>query len=319
MAMTYELSFENNPCPNDIQILGNAIMHNATQKKGFKPLDFFAFFIRDEDKKIMGGCNGSTLYGCLYIDQLWVNDSLRHQGFGTQLMLAAEQYGKEKGCTFATVNTMDWEALDFYKKLGFSVEFARRGFLKNSTFYFLRKEFRKAETLARSQEKIIIRPFLSSDITNIVDQFSKHHWPKLNSTFETYWCEQSNQERQMWLAFYEEQFAGYVTLKWSSLYPSFKEQNIPEIMDLNVLPPYRYQGIATALLDIAEKKASQHSPVVGLGVGLYRDYGSAQRLYIKRGYLPDGLGITYNYKSIEPGKKVTLDDDLILWFTKKLT
>ena len=46
----------------------------------------------------------------------------------------------------------------------------------------------------------------------------------------------------VWLAFYEGEFAGYITLKWRSLYPSFKQQNIPEIMDLNVLPPYRNTG-----------------------------------------------------------------------------
>lgn len=36
---------------------------------------------------------------------------------------------------------MDWEALGFYQKLGFIIEFERRGFLKDSVFYFLRKKF----------------------------------------------------------------------------------------------------------------------------------------------------------------------------------
>lgn len=139
--MTYQLVFEHNPRPEDIQILGDAIMKQATKKKGFNPLDFFAFFIRDQHNTIVGGCNGNTLYGCLYIDQVWVSDSLRNQGFGTQLVQAAIQYGKDNGCTFAAVNTMDWEALGFYQKLGFTIEFERHGFLNNSVFYFLRKEF----------------------------------------------------------------------------------------------------------------------------------------------------------------------------------
>jgi ribosomal protein S18 acetylase RimI-like enzyme len=139
--MIYQLSFESNPHQNDIQTLGAAIMKQATQKKGFDPLDFFAFFIRDNQNTIIGGCNGNTLYGCLYIDQLWVSDSIRNQGLGTELIKAALQYGKEKICTFATVNTMDWEALGFYQKLGFKIEFERHGFLKDSVFYFLRKEF----------------------------------------------------------------------------------------------------------------------------------------------------------------------------------
>jgi GNAT superfamily N-acetyltransferase len=57
-------------------------------------------------------------YGSLYIDQLWVSDSIRHQGIGTQLIEAAFQYGKNKDCTFATVNTRIGKRLVFIKKQG---------------------------------------------------------------------------------------------------------------------------------------------------------------------------------------------------------
>lgn len=137
--MIYNIIFESNPHPEDIQILGNGIIAHARLKKGHKPIDFFAFFIRDESNQIQGGCNGANLYGCLHIDQLWISESLRRNGYGTKLVSSAEKYGKENGCTFAAVNTMDWEALEFYKKLGYQIEFERHGFLKNSVFYFLRK------------------------------------------------------------------------------------------------------------------------------------------------------------------------------------
>lgn len=134
------LVFKNKPSQKDIQVLSDGIMQYA-KEKGFDPLDFFAFFIRDEHNTIVGGCSGNTLYGCLYIDQLWVDESLRNRGYGVELVLAAEKYGKEKGCTFATVNTMSWEGLGFYQKLGFQIEFERHGFQQDSIFYFLRKEF----------------------------------------------------------------------------------------------------------------------------------------------------------------------------------
>lgn len=138
--MSYQLSFEASPNSNDIQILGDGIMAYAKQKNGFMPFDFFAFFIRDNNNTIVGGCNGNTLYGCLYIDQIWLDESLRNQGYGTQLIQEAEKYGLEKDCTFITVNTMSWEALGFYQKLGFKIEFERHGFQHDSIFYFLRKE-----------------------------------------------------------------------------------------------------------------------------------------------------------------------------------
>jgi hypothetical protein len=31
-------------------------------------------------------------------------------------------FGKRKGMSIATVNTMDWEALGFYQKLGYQIE-----------------------------------------------------------------------------------------------------------------------------------------------------------------------------------------------------
>lgn len=141
--MNLKIVFTPNPSPQDIQILGDGIQQNALQQRGHEPIDFFAFFLRDEQENILGGCNGCNLYGCLYIDQLWIHESNRNQGYGKALVLAAEKYGLEAGCLFSAVNTMDWEASEFYKKLGYFVEFERRGFLKNSVFYFLRKNYEK--------------------------------------------------------------------------------------------------------------------------------------------------------------------------------
>lgn len=137
----YTITYEEDPSPEAIQTLDDGIISYAKQQRDHRPIEFFGFFIRDVRNRVKGGCNGDVLYGCLYVGNLWVEESLRGQGYGTKLMLAAEKFGKEHSCTFASVNTMDWEALDFYKKLGYFVEFERHGFEKNSVFYFLRKDF----------------------------------------------------------------------------------------------------------------------------------------------------------------------------------
>ncbi len=139
--MNYKLVYESLPQKKDMEILGQGIARNAKAKRGLDPVVPFAFFIRDDNHEIKGGVNGNIGYGWLYVDQLWVDESLRGQGYGTQLMKAAEALALKKLCVAAAVNTGDWEALDFYKKLGFRVELERRGLEKNSKFYFLRKNY----------------------------------------------------------------------------------------------------------------------------------------------------------------------------------
>jgi GNAT superfamily N-acetyltransferase len=113
-------------------------------------------------------------------------------------------------------------------------------------------------------------------------------------------------------------YAGHVKVMWTSAYAHFRDQGIPEIQDLAVLPAYRRQGVASQLLDAAEALIQERSTRAGIGFGLYADYGPAQRMYILRGYVPDGNGVSYNDLTVQPGTQVTVDDDLVLYLVKTL-
>ncbi|KTC94085.1 GNAT family N-acetyltransferase [Legionella erythra] len=141
MIETIHIDYQENPSPQDIQILGDGIIAYAKLKKNQPTIRSFAFFLRDKTNTIQGGCHGSMYYGCLYIDLLWIDEPFRGTQWGTRLMRSAEELGKANGCLFSTVNTMDWEALGFYQKLGYDIEYQRSGYLHDSTLYFLKKEF----------------------------------------------------------------------------------------------------------------------------------------------------------------------------------
>ena len=112
---------------------------------------------------------------------------------------------------------------------------------------------------------------------------------------------------------------GFGTLKFSSDYINFRLQNIPEINDILIAPSDRNKGFGQAIVHALELEAKKLGHVViGLAVGLYKDYGSAQRLYAKMGYVPDGNGITYQNQLVVPGNAYPVDDDLLLWLTKKI-
>jgi hypothetical protein len=81
---------------------------------------------------------------------------------------------------------------------------------------------------------------------------------------------------------------------------------IPGLQDLNVLAAFRREENATRLLDRAEAEIASRSDVIGIGVGLDPEYNDAPRLYGKRGYIPDGLGITYRARYLSEGEHMII-------------
>jgi ribosomal protein S18 acetylase RimI-like enzyme len=144
-------------------------------------------------------------------------------------------------------------------------------------------------------------------------------WNKPASQYEHYLDEQDRGERDALVARWAGVFAGYVTVRWHSDYPSFAERHIPEIQDFNVMPQFRRRHIGTALMDEAERRIFTRAIVAGIGVGLHHDYGAAQRLYVLRGYVPDARGITSHGRRVNWGDDAKIDDDLVLWLTKTLS
>lgn len=166
---------------------------------------------------------------------------------------------------------------------------------------------------------LTIRLLRPADIQPITDAFNEIGWNKPVSQYEMYLREQEAGRRVVLVALEDGRFAGYLTICWQSPhYKPFQEKGIPEIVDFNVLPHFRRMGIGTCLMDAAEERISATSKLVGIGVGMTADYGAAQRMYARRGYLPDGSGLNYRGKPVLYGDTYPVDDDLCLFFTKGL-
>ena len=165
---------------------------------------------------------------------------------------------------------------------------------------------------------VTLRAMTPDDALALQGAFAAIGWDKPSAQFERYVAEAEAGDRVCLVAEVDGRLAGYCTLCWESGYPSFRAARIPEIVDLNVLPDFRRRGVATALMDALEREAATRGDTIGLGVGLYADYGPAQRMYVARGYLPDGRGIVYAGQPVEPGASVAIDDDACLMFTRRL-
>lgn len=165
---------------------------------------------------------------------------------------------------------------------------------------------------------ISIRQITEHDPKIISDAFKEQGWDKPITLYERYIVEQNNEERVTLIAEVDGQFAGYVNVIWKSYYPAFREESIPEVNDFNVLLKYRRLGIGSTLMDRAEEIISERSSVAGIGVGVFSDYGNAQVLYVKRGYVPDGKGIHNGQCYVAYGEHVVINDDIVLYLTKNL-
>ena len=163
-----------------------------------------------------------------------------------------------------------------------------------------------------------VRLLADDDPEVISSAFTAAGMNKNATRYREYLADQEAKTRVCFVATAESAPVGYLTVNWTPTYPPFAEGRIPEIQDLNVLPAFRRTGVATLLLDRAEEEIACRSDVAGIGVGLHPGYNQAQRLYVKRGYVPDGRGLTYRNQFVTEGMRVTLDDDLLLHLTKQL-
>lgn len=169
-----------------------------------------------------------------------------------------------------------------------------------------------------SNEQITIRNMEHSDAQVITDAEIEQGW---DASIEKFLVRLEDQKSGKAISLVAEYFGkpvGYINIYPNNSWGAFGGKGYPEIVDFAVLEKYRKHGIGTLLMDVAEKIAATYSNIVYLGVGLHSGYGSAQRMYVKRGYIPDGSGVWYKDKICKQNEECKNDDDLVLYLSKKL-
>ena len=110
-----------NPTENEIQFVREALNDFNREVVGddcHTPLNIVAY---DDNGGIVGGLLGGTYWGWLYIDILWVDENYRRKGIGASLLQEAEKEALFRGCHHVHLDTMSWQAPEFYQKHGYEV------------------------------------------------------------------------------------------------------------------------------------------------------------------------------------------------------
>lgn len=111
-----------------------------TSKLGDQQWCRLAIVVRDEQDRVLGGLLGSISWDWLHVNDLWLDESVRGQDLGTELLRRAETEALARGITRAHLETTSFQALGFYLKNGYEVFAQLEGKPRGHTFYYLRKE-----------------------------------------------------------------------------------------------------------------------------------------------------------------------------------
>lgn len=240
-----------------------------------------------------------------YLEGVYICPGYRRQGRARGLVEACEAWAAAQGCA----------------------EFASDCAIENevSLAFHLRAGFREAgrlvclvKRLAPPASGVVIRPLRREDAHLLCDAENAQGWPTAVDKFLIRLRDAQEGKCISLAAETEGRPVGYVNVYPNCGWGACGGRGWSEIVDLAVLEKYRRRGIGSRLMEAAETAAAAYGDMVYLGVGLHSGYGSAQRLYIRRGYLPDGSGAWHGNSPAVPYSSYRLDDDLALYLIKRL-
>lgn len=135
----YRIETVNRPIPEDIMVVREGL--NAFNRGYISDNDYMpvSVFLRDALGKVRGGAICAVYWNAFSVEMLWLDALVRGRGLGTQIMQEAEAAARHHGCAFMHVDTMSFQALAFYEKLGFTRFGTLPGYPGGIERYYLHK------------------------------------------------------------------------------------------------------------------------------------------------------------------------------------
>lgn len=119
--MRFSIEVTADPAKEDSDFVFEALQQFNFRQVGNDKHQLLRIFTRNENGELVGGLLGDTYWGWLYIAIVWVREDCRKQGLGKQMLARAEAEAVQRGCLHAHLDTMDFQAPDFYLRLGYTI------------------------------------------------------------------------------------------------------------------------------------------------------------------------------------------------------
>ena len=135
----YQLALEESPAPEDVERVRAGLHRYNLAQTGADDARPLTIFLRDEAGQIVGGLTGMTFWGWLAIDRLWIHEDARGRGYGARMVRLAEEEALSRGCRNVLLDTMSFQAPEFYRKLGYEEFGVLAGFAGPHARHYFRK------------------------------------------------------------------------------------------------------------------------------------------------------------------------------------
>lgn len=99
----------------------------------------FLIYAKDNTENIIGGIEGEIFDKVCAVHMAWVEENERKKGVGTQLFYQLEELAKQNACQFIQLDTTEFQARQFYEKLGFIVIASLPNNFKGNATHIMRK------------------------------------------------------------------------------------------------------------------------------------------------------------------------------------
>lgn len=127
------------------KIVGNGLGRNFEEQVGDllkeHPQTRFKLVIKNDDGQVIGGLSGYTILKTMNIEELWVDERYRGQGYGKDLLMHAEALSKENGCHAGQTACFSFQGLEFLMNHGYKEYGTLDGYPNDVKEYLLIKKF----------------------------------------------------------------------------------------------------------------------------------------------------------------------------------
>jgi len=140
MGEEYKIVQVEKPDDNMWGVIGGGIHNFNEQQAGDQGYKRICFVLHSPNEEVAGGLIGEIYWGWFYVDLLFIKEDLRGKGYGSRILMLAEEEARKNNAMNAFLDTFSFQSPDFYKKHGYQVFGELKDFPPGHTRYYLTKQ-----------------------------------------------------------------------------------------------------------------------------------------------------------------------------------